>query len=64
MTNFIEVHSNGARHLINTDWIEEILEENDYRATIYFAFSSTNIYNQDFIKTDETYSQIQEKIFA
>ena len=64
MTNFIEVHCDGERRLVNTAWIEEIWEENSHKATIYFAFSATNDYAQDFIKTDETYSEVKEKIFA
>ena len=64
MADFIEVHCDGERCLINTTWIEEIAENFDQRATIYFAFASPNNYEQDSLNTDETYSQIQEKIFA
>lgn len=64
MTNFIEVYCDGTRRLINTAWIEEIVENFDQRATIYFAFTSPNTYEQDSLYTDEAYSQIQEKIFA
>lgn len=64
MANFIEVHCDGERFLINTNWIEEIRENFDQRATIYFAFTSPNACEQDSLNADETYSQIQEKIFA
>ena len=64
MANFIEVHCDGARRFINTAWIEEIAGNFDQRATIYFAFTSPNAYEQDSLETDETYSEVKEKIFT
>lgn len=64
MADFIEVHCDGERCLINTAWIEEIREEDTHKTTIYFAFASPNGYEQDFVKVNETYDQIQGKIFA
>ena len=64
MDNFIEVHCDGERRFINTAWIEEIREGNNHKATKYFAFASPNGYEQDFVKVNETYDQIQGKIFA
>ena len=58
MNEFIEVHVEGKRHLINTRWIEEICNN-----TIYFAFSVPDAVEQDYLKTDETYEQLKELIW-
>lgn len=68
MSKFIEVHVNGKRRLINKDWIEEIIEEPAFcktmcaGATIYFAFCCPNSTDQDYIKPDESYIELQSLI--
>jgi hypothetical protein len=58
MENFIEVHINEERRLINLRWVEEIHENTDGCATIYFAFNCPNTIDQDYMKVDESYDEI------
>lgn len=63
MAEFIEVHCNGKRHLINTDWVEEIKENSEHDVTIFFAFTIPNGRDQDYLNVDETYNEIQHNIW-
>ena len=63
MEQFIEVHFEGAKQLINLRWVEEIHKNLDGGTTIYFAFSCPHSDEQDYIKVDESYSEILSKIW-
>ena len=54
MDQFIEVHQNGEKRLINLRWVEEIREDKDYYVTIYFAFANPNSVNQDYLNVHES----------
>ena len=64
MTEFIEVHLNGASYLINLARVEEIICNTKGECVIYFAFSIPDAIEQDYIIPDETYEQIKSKIFG
>ena len=57
---FIELtdYEDGQKELVNTQWIEEIRDDEDYR-TIYFAFQSNDAYEQDNLKVKEEYHEIK-----
>lgn len=61
--NFIEVHEKGLKRLINLDWISEIRESEEGIATIYFAFTSPECFEQDHIIVDESYSKLLNLIW-
>ena len=63
MEQFIEVHIEGVKLLINLRWVEEIRENKDGCATIYFAFNCPNSIDQDYMKVDESYNEILSKIW-
>ena len=63
MEQFIEVHIKGVKRLINLRWVEVILKEPDGCATICFAFNEPNSIDQDYMKVDESYSEILSKIW-
>ena len=63
MEQFIEVHTKEGKRLINLRWVEVILKEPDGCATICFAFNEPGSINQDYIETDESYSEILSKIW-
>lgn len=63
MDQFIEVHQNGEKRLINLRWVEEIREDKDYYVTIYFAFTNPNSVNQDYLNVDESYDEIKRLIW-
>ena len=62
MQQFIEVHFNGEKRLINLSWVEEIQDCGDC-ARIYFAFVCPGADEQDCIQTDESYAEILRKIW-
>ena len=57
MEQFIEVHIEGVKKLINLRWVEEIKKNSDGRASIYLKF------DQNYTKVDESYSEILSKIW-
>ena len=57
MEQFIEVHIEGVKRLINLRWVEEICKNPDGSAKIYFAG------DQNYTKVDESYSEILSKIW-
>ena len=62
MAKFIEVTAlDGTKRLINTAWIEEIWDGED-GADIYFAFSCPNAVDQDYLRVQESYVEIQNAI--
>ena len=63
MEQFIEVHIKGEKRLINLRWVEEIRENQDRCATIYFAFNCPNSIDQDYMKVDESYNEILMEIW-
>ena len=63
MEQFIEVHIEGRKQLINLRWVETIYKKLDGSATIYFAFNCPDSDNRDYIETDESYSEILSKIW-
>ena len=63
MEQFVEVHTKEGKRLINLRWVEVILKEPDGGATICFAFNEPGSINQDYIETDESYSEILNKIW-
>lgn len=63
MAKFIEVTTlDGAKRLINTAWIEEIWEGDN--ATIYFAFKTENMVDQDYMVVKESYEEIKMKVWG
>ena len=63
MEQFIEVHINEEKRLINLRWVEEIRENRDGRATIYFAFNCPDSIDQDYMNVDESYNEILREIW-
>lgn len=63
MEQFIEVHIKEVKRLINLRWVEEINENQDGCATIYFAFNCPNSIDQDYMKVDESYNEILREIW-
>lgn len=63
MDQFIELHQNGEKRLINLRWVEEIREDKDYCVTIYFAFANPNSVNQDYLNIDESYDEVKRLIW-
>lgn len=57
MEQFIEVHTEEGKQLINLRWVEEIHKNPDGYATIYFASNCPDI------ETYESYSEISSKIW-
>ena len=57
MEQFIEVHIEGVKRLINLRWVEEIKKNSDGHASIYFAF------DQNYTEVDESYNEIFSKIW-
>lgn len=63
MTDFIEVHENGVKSLINLAWVEEIRPSED-KAVIYFAFQGAGCVEQDNMRVDESYEDLKECIWG
>lgn len=63
MENFIEVHINEEKRLINLRWVEVIHENPDGCATIYFSFNCPNTLDQDYMIVDESYNEILKLIW-
>ena len=63
MEQFIEVHIKKEKRLINLRWVEEIHENTDGCATIYFSFNCSNSIDQDYMKVDESYNEILREIW-
>lgn len=63
MEQFIEVHTKKGKRLINLRWVEEIHENPDGCATIYFAFNCQNSIGQVYMKVDESYNEILRGIW-
>ena len=63
MADFITVFQEKQERIINMDWIEEIRPFDDGSAVIYFAFQNRGCYEQDYIKTDESYGEVKRKIW-
>ena len=57
MEQFIEVHTEEGKRLINLRWVEEIRKNPDGSATIDLAF------DQDYMMVNESYSEILSKIW-
>ena len=58
---FIELtnYETGQKELVNTKWIEEIIEYTDYRI-LYYAFYLDNECTQDSLKVTEEYEEIKQ----
>lgn len=63
MAEFIAVHECGVERMVNLAWVEEVWQNSDGKAVIYFAFQSAGYFEQDSIKTDETYDEVKRKIW-
>ena len=57
MEQFIEVHFEGVKLLINLRWVEKIRKNADGSASILFKS------NQNYTKISENYSEILNKIW-
>ena len=57
MKQFVEVHTEEGKRLINLQWVEEICKNPDGRATIYFAFG------HNYTEVDESYNDLLSRIF-
>lgn len=57
MEQFIEVHTEGVKLLINLRWVEKIRKNVDGSASILFKS------NQNYTKVSESYSEILNKIW-
>ena len=64
MEQFIEVHIKEEKRLINLRWVEEIHENPDGCATIYFAFNCKNSIGKDYMRVDESYNNLLSRIFS
>ena len=68
MEQFIEVHTEEGKRLINLRWVEEIRKNPDGHATIYFTSNCPGA-SQDylesayFMEVAESYSEILNKIW-
>jgi hypothetical protein len=64
MAKFIEVTDNsGIKRFVNTAWVEEIWD-GEGGATIYFAFSTPDATEQDYLRTKESYEEIKMKVWG
>lgn len=57
MNNFIQVHIDGRRVLINLAWVEQIIAE-ERGTVIYFAFNIPDAIEQDYMVVDESYDAL------
>lgn len=67
MARFIEVTDNddGAKRLVNTNWIEEICEGSSRGVWIlYIAFNSQGRFMQDYISCQESYEEVKAMILG
>ena len=65
MKGFINITSAGGGkkgRLINTRYIEEVIENAGGACTIYLAFNVPHAYEQDHIDTDLSFDEIVELI--
>lgn len=58
MAKFIQVHCNGQARLLNLDWVEEIWDDGNDGAIIYYAFACPNRPDQDIAHVDEKYDDL------
>ena len=58
MEQFIEVHTEEGKGLINLRWIEEIRKNPDGSAEIYFASG------HNYTEVDESYNDLLSRIFS
>jgi hypothetical protein len=63
MAKFIEVTYCGGKVMLNTEIIEEVIEEQG-RTVIYLAFNCPNAIDQDYISVEESYQQIREMLMG
>lgn len=63
MSKFIEVTTDNGKWLINTAWIEQIMEE-EGKAIIYFAFNIPDAYEQDYMRVKESYEEVRLKVLG
>lgn len=61
---FIEIKCIGCekRRLINTKYIEEIVEINENSCRIYMAFSVSNATEQDYFEVNMSYDEVVKEI--
>lgn len=65
MPKFIEVTGrDGVKRLINVNMIEEVQADEEGGATIYLAFNCPNAFDQDYVRTRESYSQIERMLLG
>ena len=62
MAKFIIVHEKGQERMVNLAWVEEIRPD-DGRAIVYLAFQGNDCLEPDYIRTDESYEAVKEKIW-
>lgn len=60
MAEFICVHENGEKRLVNLAWVEEIRPAYGDKACIHLGFQLNDAFLQDCINTDESFSRICE----
>ena len=60
---FIVVHKLDKEIMLNTDWIEMIVELEDGLCRIYLSFSEPNLDQQDFVIPDESYQDVKHMIW-
>jgi len=62
---FIEVTGrDGVKRLINVNMIEEVQADEEGGATVYLAFNCPNAFDQDYVRTQESYEEIKRKVGA
>lgn len=65
MAKFIEVTSrDGTKRLINVNLIEEVQAVENDEAVIYLAFNCPNAFEQDYIRTKESYSEVKKMLLG
>lgn len=64
MSKFIEIKciNSKNRRLINTKYIEEIVEIGKNSCRIYMAFSVPNATDQDYFEVDMSYDEVIKEI--
>lgn len=63
MTNFIEIEQPyGTRHLVNVNYIEEVVDCGNGQCVIYLVFNAPDAYEQDSIQLDIPYDEVVSMI--
>ena len=64
MAKFLTVTEKGKESMINLDWVEHIIPEDDEggRTVIFFAFNGHGGPSQDYMVVDQSYERIKNMV--